>query len=269
LLSLTLRLRGFAFLLFCVVPLVQATATEIEERPGLARYFDDAGVSGTIAIHDIAAAKIVLYNPSRARIAYLPASTFKIPAALIALEAGVVEDAFENILPWDGVEWMVPACNADQTLATALQRSCMPFFARLGKRIGDARLNEDLAKFDYGNHDASGAYPYWIRGNLRISALQQIAFLDRLRRDDLPASPKHMQAVRDMLVIEEGDGYVLRAKTGWAMDITPNIGWIVGWVERDGKTYLFALNLDIESPDQAPARLNIAKSVLEELGALP
>ena len=249
--------------------LVHAAAAETEERPDLGRHFAAAGAPGTIAVHDVSANKVIVYNAGRARTAYLPASTFKIPGALIALETGVVKDAYKDVLPWDGVEWIVPACNADQTLATALQRSCMPFFARLGKRIGDARLNEDLAKFGYGNHDASGDYPYWIKGNLRISALDQIEFLDRLRRDALPASPKHMQTVRDILVIEEGAGYVIRAKTGWAMDVEPNIGWIVGWVERGDDVYLFALNIDIRTKEDAAARLAIAKAVLKDLGALP
>lgn len=167
----------------------------------------------------------------------------------------------------------MPDCNQDQTLATALQRSCLPIFAALGKRIGGARLNEYLAAFDYGNHAATGAYPYWIEGDLRISAFEQIAFLDRLRRNALPVSPAHMQTVRYIMVIEEGNGYVIRAKTGWATSPDPDTGWIVGWVERGGKAYLFALNIDIISPDQAAARLAIAKAVakavLKDMGALP
>ena len=145
----------------------------------------------------------------------------------------------------------------------------MPIFAALGKRIGEKRLNAYLAEFDYGNHDATGFYPYWLEGNLRISALEQIAFLDRLRSNDLPVSPQHMQTVRDILVIEEGPGYVMRAKTGWATSPEPEIGWVVGWVERGDNAYLFALNVDILKPEHIAARLDIAKSVLKDLGALP
>jgi beta-lactamase class D len=262
--------RGFLFVLsICLAPLAHAAGAEISERPDLGQHFEQTGTPGTIVVQDVDADRTIVYDRGRAETPYLPASTFKVPAALIALETGVVTDAHKDVLPWDGVEWMVPACNADQTLATALARSCMPFFARLGKRIGDARLSHYLAEFGYGNHNASGSYPYWIRGNLRISALEQIAFLDRLRRDALPASRKHMQTVREIMVIEEGAGYVIRAKTGWAMDIDPNIGWIVGWVERGGNAYLFALNLDITEEAHAAARLAIAKAVLKDLGALP
>jgi beta-lactamase class D len=266
--ELTHGARFVLALLLCLVPL-SGIAFEVEERPGIGRHFDAAGTQGTIVVRDVSAGKTIVHDRDRAERGYLPASTFKIPASLIALETGVVQDADKDVLKWDGVQWIVPACNADQTLATALVRSCVPIFAALGKRIGEKRLNAYLADFDYGNHDATGFYPYWLEGNLRISALEQIAFLDRLRRDALPISSRHMQTVRDILVIEEGPGYVMRAKTGWATSPEPEIGWIVGWVERGDNTYLFALNIDIAKPEHVVARLDIAKSVLSDLGALP
>jgi beta-lactamase class D len=261
--------RTVVLSLLWLVSLGGVAAADLQERHDLDRYFEAAGSSGTIVVRDVTAQKTIVYNRHRAETAYLPASTFKIPAALIALETGVVKDAHKDVLSWNGVEWIVPACNADQTLATALTRSCMPIFADLGKRIGDTRLNASLSAFGYGNHDASGAYPYWIQGNLRVSALQQIDFLDRLRRDALPVSPAHMQAVRDILIIEQDNDYVLRAKTGWADSPDPDVGWIIGWVERGGNAYLFALNIDIAERAHADARLKIAKAVLKDLGALP
>jgi beta-lactamase class D len=254
--------------LISLLALTVAARADIEERPDLGRYFEDAGTHGTVAVQEAGGTTIV-FDPERASRAYLPASTFKVPAALIALETGVVKDANKDILPWNGVEWIVPACNQDQTLASALKRSCMPIFAALMQRVGDRRLNESLAAFDYGNADASGGYPYWIKGNLRTSAMEQIAFLDRLRRGALPASAAHMQAVGDMLVLEEGDGYVLRGKTGWVGAPGPGVGWLVGWVEGEGKAYLFALNLDITERSHADARLSIVKAVLKQIGAMP
>ena len=262
-------MRSLLVPLLCLASAAGAGAAEIGDRPGIARYFEAAGTRGTIVVYDVVAHKTIVHNRARAETAYLPASTFKIPAALIALETGVVKDAYEDVLPWNGVAWIVPACNADQTLATALARSCFPMFAALGKQIGEERLNKYLAAFDYGNRDATGGYPYWIEGNLRISAFEQIEFLDRLRRNALPASSEHMQTVRDILIVERGDGYVIHAKTGWATSPEPSIGWIVGWVERGGSAYLFALNLDMTRPDHAASRLAIAKAVLKDLGALP
>ena len=254
-------------LLLCLAPL-SGIAFEVEERSDIGCHFDAAGMQGTIVVRDVSAGKTIVHDRDRAERGYLPASTFKIPASLIALETGIVQDAHKDVLKWDGVEWIVPACNADQTLATALMRSCVPIFAALGKRIGEKRLKAYLADFDYGNHDATGSYPYWLEGNLRVSAFEQIDFLDRLRRDALPVSPEHMQTVRNILVIEEGPGYVMRAKTGWATSTEQEIGWIVGWGERGDNAYLFALNIDIAKPEHIAARLGIAKSVLKDLGVL-
>jgi len=252
-----------------LTPFASVAGGKIDERPALARHFEAAGVRGTIVVRDIAEGRMIVFDRARAQTTYLPASTFKIPAALIALETGVVKDAKTAVFPWNGVKWFVAACNSDQTLATALARSCLPVFAKLGKRIGEGRLNVHLAAFDYGNHDATGGYPYWIKGNLRISAFQQVAFLDRLRRGELPVSTEHMQTLRDILILEKGDGYVIRAKTGWVTAPDPDIGWIVGWVERGPKTYIFALNIDVTRREHIPARLKIAKAILKDLGALP
>jgi beta-lactamase class D len=238
-------------------------------QPDLDRYFKAAGTHGVIVIQDTRTGTVIASDPTRAVETFLPASTFKIPLALIALETGVVKDAHKDVLPWNGVEWIVPACNADQTLATALARSCLPIFAEIGRRVGDERLNASLTTLGYGNHDASGGYPYWVNGNLRISALEQIAFIDKLRLGNLPVSPEHMATVRAITTIESRDGYVIHAKTGWADSPDPDVGWIVGWVDRGEASWLFALNLDITTKEHAPARLAIAKAALKEMGALP
>jgi beta-lactamase class D len=261
----------FLYLLTLTIGTTIATPAMAEtvERPDLDRHFKAAGTRGTIVVQNTRTGTLIVSDSSRAATPLLPASTFKIPLALIALETGVVKDAHKDVLPWNGVEWIVPACNADQTLATALARSCLPIFAEIGRRVGDERLKASLTALDYGNHDASGGYPYWVNGNLRISALEQIAFIDKLRLGNLPVSPEHMATVRDITTIESGDGYVIHAKTGWADSPDPDVGWIVGWVDRGDDSWLFALNLDITTKEHVPARLAIAKAALKEMGALP
>ncbi len=267
-------MRRIFFFLHLIALSVAATLSapalaETIDQPELDRYFKAAGTRGVVVIQDAGTGKVITSDRVRAARTFLPASTIKIPMALIALETGVVKDAQKDVLPWNGVEWIVPACNADQTLATALARSCVPIFAELGRKVGDERLNASLKALGYGNHDASGGYPYWLNGNLRISALEQIAFIDKLRLGDLPVSPEHMATVRDITTIESTDGAVIHAKAGWADSPEPDIGWVVGWVERGGNAWLFALNLDVTTKEHVPARLAIAKAALKEVGALP
>ncbi|HEY9658571.1 MAG TPA: penicillin-binding transpeptidase domain-containing protein, partial [Allocoleopsis sp.] len=49
------------------------------------------------------AQQLWVYDQERSDRAYSPASTFKIPHSLFALDAGVVRDEFQ-VFEWDGVE---------------------------------------------------------------------------------------------------------------------------------------------------------------------
>jgi beta-lactamase class D len=47
-----------------------------------------------------------------------------------------------------------------------------------------------------------------------------------------------------------------------------DLGWYVGWVERDNRRWFFALNIDMPSPDDAPKRVTLARRLLTDAGAL-
>ena len=73
----------------------------IDLKPEFADVFHDARTEGVFAaqIKD----RLVMTDEGRARLGYLPGSTFKIPNALIALETGVVADVDKEVIRWDGV----------------------------------------------------------------------------------------------------------------------------------------------------------------------
>ncbi len=77
------------------LPVEHSVATE---RPDLGRFF--AGVEGTFVLLDAQTRRIIRYNPERARTRFLPASTYKIPNTLIALETGVASGP-EFPLVWE------------------------------------------------------------------------------------------------------------------------------------------------------------------------
>jgi beta-lactamase class D len=85
-----------------LVPSALSSAGTWQERADWARFFTDAGVDGTIAIADERAKAHWVYGEARAGTRYMPASTFKIPHALFALDAGIVRDEFQ-VFSWDGV----------------------------------------------------------------------------------------------------------------------------------------------------------------------
>lgn len=80
--------------LLVLTPLV--LSAQWQEQPDWAGYFEQAGVPGTIAILELRnREKRMAHNVERAGQRYMPASTFKVPHALFALDAAVVRDEFE------------------------------------------------------------------------------------------------------------------------------------------------------------------------------
>jgi beta-lactamase class D len=123
-----------------------------------------------------------------------------------------------------------------------------------------------VSVFDYGNADITGVPidQFWLSGALRISALGQIAFLDKLRSGTLPVSARAQALATEAMLLERTDAYVLRGKTGWAFD--QKIGWFVGWIETGNRSHLFALNLDVATPRSIKARVEIVKAAARQLG---
>ena len=105
----------------------------------LSEHFSAEGVSGAFVGFDAAQDEAVVHAPELAEARYLPASTFKIPHAAIALETGALQSA-DEIIPWDGQRRWHPSWNLDLTLREAIRHSSWPHFATIAKRIGPERM---------------------------------------------------------------------------------------------------------------------------------
>ena len=79
---------------------------------------------------------VIASDKDRSGEARLPASTFKIPNSLIALETGVVEDPDKDVFKWDGVKRSIEAWNMDHTMRTAIAVSAVPVYQEIARRIG-------------------------------------------------------------------------------------------------------------------------------------
>jgi beta-lactamase class D len=244
------------------------------DEPDLGRFFQ--GVEGTFVFVDPQTGRTVHHNPARARTRFLPASTYKIPNTLIALETGVASGP-DFPLAWDSTvaphqAWWPAVWTQDHTLRTALPNSVVWYYQELARRIGAARMQGYVDQFEYGNRDISGGIDrFWLTGGLRISTEEQVAFLRRFYFGALGVSERTTRITKDLLVLEETPTYRLSGKTGWAGlgdPSAPQIGWLVGYVERDGQVHFFATNIDIETAEDAAARLSITKAILRDLGLL-
>ncbi len=248
-----------------LLPRAHAAPTA-RERADWAHLFTEAQSTGCLVVLDARDGGETLHvvNRERAERRYTPASTFKVPHSLFALDAGLLRDEFQ-VIKWDGVQRRVPAWNADQDLRSAMRNSALWVYERFARKLGEKREAAYLRKTGYGNARATGKEPFWVDGGLAISAFEQVSFLKRLYRNQLPFAVAHQRLVKDVMVNEAGADWILRAKTGWS----GRLGWWVGWVERPNGAVFFAVNIDTPNREaDLGKRQVIVRNVLREMKAL-
>lgn len=248
-----------------------------DDHPEWRGEFGNRGVVGTALVFDESANRYFVFDRRRAETGFRPASTFKVFNALVGIETGAVADEFE-VYPWDRKPHENPKWNRDTDLAGGMRNSTLWFYQAMARRIGVARMQEWVDKAGYGNRDIGGGIDqFWLSGKLRISAVQQIDFLRRLAAGTLPFSPRAQEVVRRITAIEVAPGYVLHGKTGWCGNEggQPDTGWFIGWLERGGRRWYVAVNVDLPSYTRegsveanGPKREAIARAVLARVGAL-
>jgi len=105
---------------------------------------------------------------------------------------------------------------------------------------------------------------FWLDGDLKISALEQIEFLQNLYKNDLAYEQRNLDKTKEIMIVESNDNYNIRVKTGWAM----KIGWYVGYIEQKDKTWFFAMNMNMPELSQAKYRKEIVMEALNIKGII-
>ena len=233
--------------------------------------FSTLGTIGTFVGYKVDDYLIIASDKDRSGEAKLPASTFKIPNSMIALETGVVEDPDKDVFKWDGVTRSIEAWNRDHTLRSAIAASAVPVYQEIARRIGAERMQKYLDLFEYGNRDIGGGIDqFWLTGNLRIDPMQQVDFVDRLRRGVLPVSKRSQELVRDILPVTKVGDASIRAKTGLlgAEHGKPSLGWLVGWAEKGSAADRVCAQHGLQEPRHIAARMKMTQQCLADIGAI-
>ena len=254
-------------------------ASESEKALDLSRFFQNT--TGAIVIYDSKNNRYFKYNESRCAERFTPASTFKIPNALIGLETGAVKDA-DTVIAYNKVKYPEDNWTSEpfvhwkrnHTLQTAIKYSVVWYFRELARRVGEQQMKNYVEKFAYGNRDISGGInseqmfeAFWLSSSLKISADEQIEFLRKFYEEKLPVSARSTKIVKQLLVQEESLEYKLSAKTGGGWNKGKALGWYVGYVETKDNVYYFALNLDGENYAAIrDKRIDLTKQILIEMG---
>ena len=230
----------------------------------LARVFESRNINATFVAELLDGTAAYVYKEARARERFAPASTFKIPNTLIALDAGVA-DIQATVFKWDGEDRGVAAWNRDQSLESAFRASCVWCYRQLARAVGRDRYEEALAAIGYGNERIGDQADYfWLDGSLAISAVEQVNFLRRMLNRSLPFDSAAFDAVESFMLESRTDEYALYGKTGRAAT-SPPVAWYVGFVRSGGATWLFAMNLEPANDEQAMLRKQLSIEALRAL----
>jgi beta-lactamase class D len=214
--------------------------------------------------------RLIVENRELAEKRHIPCSTYKIPNTLIGLETGVIPDE-TFALKWDGKKTHREVWNRDHDLASAMKESVVWFYQEVARRIGLDRMAAWVKKLGYGSLDIGQAVDrFWLDGPLRVSPLEQVEFLRKLHAGELPVDKRNTAIVLALIELDRGEGWLLRGKTGLGEDDGKAIGWLVGSVERDGKTWVYASLVRGKDLDQImPVRRTMAEDRLRAHGLLP
>ncbi len=151
-----------------------------------AELFKPYELEGTFVLADVAGRQLIVVGSALAAEQMIPAATFEVPAALIGLSTGAIDE--RTSLVYTGKYYPRETWMHDQTLASALLNSVDWYFEELLRRIGPERLQHGLDVLAYGNRLLSdGPESFWTTSGLRVSALEQVAFWRRMESGELPS----------------------------------------------------------------------------------
>jgi beta-lactamase class D/beta-lactamase class D OXA-1 len=241
----------FSLLLLFISNTVTATTIDFSQ------YFHNK--TGCFLLYDLNQHKLVAeYNSNRCAQQISPDSTFKIPLSLMAFDQQKITQ--HTVFHWDGKARELPQWNQDQTPQTWLKNSVVWVSQQLTPQLGMQQIKNYLQKFNYGNQDFSGdpgmqngLTHAWLESSLKISANEQLVFLEKFVTHRLPVSQQAIINTQQNMYLEtSSQGWRLYGKTGsgYVHDKGQN-GWFIGFVQNQKakQTYLIVVNfLDHEKP---------------------
>ena len=239
--------------------------------------FSIHGVNGSIVILDLESNQWTFSDADDANRGTIPASTFKICNSLVALEEKAITP--DTVIRWDGKDKsfkgnVVKAWNADTNLESAFRNSTIWFYVELSRRIKRSTYARYLKACGYGNLNLSEkGDDFWNYGNMEISPRNQVEFLAKLYKDELPFDKKNMALVKSYMRMNADGTYKLSGKSGWGIKNGADIGWLIGFLETNCEAYAYATRITADSnkvpSDFGKLRSAITLEAFRQLGVIP
>jgi beta-lactamase class D len=216
---------------------------------------------------------------------FTPASTFKVALSLMGYDSGYLSDEHHPALPYrPSYAARDPSWMSTTDPTSWISQSVVWYSQQLTLWLGAERLKHYVSRFDYGNQDISGnpgmndgLTQAWLDSSLRISPLEQVAFLHRLVMQQLGVSAKAYEMTGRITAIGELAGWQVHGKSGTGYEMFPNgtgpdlkrqIGWYVGWATRGARSVVFAELISDEAPQDTRAGRRAKAALLAEFPQL-
>jgi beta-lactamase class D len=236
------------------------------------------------AVADGATGKILLQQGDCAT-RVTPASTFKVAISLMGYDTGFLKDEHAPLLPFrEGYPDWIASWRAPTDPASWIRNSVVWYSQQITQSLGEDRFQKYVSAFQYGNEDVSGdagknngLTRAWLSSSLKISPLEQLAFLGRLVNHKLPVTANAFDMTcRITRLSDLVDGWEVHGKTGTGSpvlgdgthDEDHDYGWFVGWTSKGGRTIVFARLIQEEARAPQGAGPDARAAFLSELPAI-
>nr|WP_266350850.1 class D beta-lactamase [Kaistia dalseonensis] len=210
------------------------------------------------------------------------ASTFKIAISLMGYDAGILKDAHHPALPFKKgyADWL-PIWRQTTDPSSWMKNSVVWYSQQVTQALGEARFRDYVRAFDYGNQDVSGdpgkndgLTRSWLSSSLKISPVEQVAFLRKVVNRELPVSAYAIEMTAQLTALDVAGGWDIHGKTGAGRatkaDGTPGNaqGWFVGWATKGDRTLVFARQVEDEKTEAVSPGIRTRDAMLKELPAM-
>lgn len=271
-----------------ILPKALAAALLLWPAPGwsgaVAQPSEGAIASACTLLADVATGKVLKQEGSCDR-PITPASTFKIAISLMGYDSGLLKNEHVPTLPFrEGYADWLPEWRASTDPTSWMRNSVVWYSQQVTRSLGRLRFKRYVAEFEYGNQDVSGdpgkqngLTQAWLSSSLKITPRQQLDFLERLVRHQLPVSSRaYEMTTRILLLAPLPNGWEIHGKTGSGaprradgkLDFDHAYGWFVGWANRDGRNVAFVHQVQLAGKGDIRAGLQARDAFLAELPTL-
>jgi len=200
--------------IFIILSLLSHFSSFTQERPAMhivpefKEILQSSNLQGSVLLYDPKKDGFYSNDFQWAEIKRLPASTFKIPNSIIALETGVIANE-ATMIPWDGKKRFLKSWERDLNFKEAFQLSCVPCYQEIARKIGVERMRAYLGKLGYSGMEFGSETidRFWLEGNSGISQFQQILLLQRFYDKKLPISDKTSDLVKKIMFVNNENAY--------------------------------------------------------------